>query len=297
MKNKVLKNDALLLLTSMIWGFAFVAQRVGMSFIGPYTFNGVRFILGSFSLIPLILIRWRSIPGEHRNVKPYLVSGLLAGSVIFTASTLQQIGIVYTTAGNAGFITGFYVVLVPILGFFIGHEVGIIRWIAALLALGGLYLLSMSQGFTMGRGDLLVLISALFWAIHILVVGYVSSRMDPLLFSFTQFIFCGVVSMVGAFLFEQPNWQGVGMAAVPILYGGIMSVGVAYTLQVIAQKKAPPSHAVIILSMEGAFAALGGAVLLGEILTVRQLAGCVLMLAGMVLSQLRTNSSVLKKRS
>jgi drug/metabolite transporter (DMT)-like permease len=292
MKKNVLKNDALLLLTSLIWGFAFVAQRMGMNFIGPYTFNGVRFLLGPLSLLPLIFYRWKIIPREHKRVKPYLLTGLAAGLILFTASTLQQIGIVYTTAGNAGFITGFYVVLVPILGFFLKQQVGLIRWIAALLALAGLYFLSVSQDITIGRGDLLVLCSALFWALHIIVVGYVSPRIDALIFSFTQFLLCGIFSLAGAFIFETPQWSGIGQAAIPILYGAILSVGVAYTLQVVAQREAPPSHAVIILSMEGAFAALGGALVLGEILTGRQMFGCFLMLSGMLLSQLKLRKTV-----
>lgn len=258
-----------------------------MDFIGPYTFNGVRFLLGPLSLLPLILYRWRSIPSEHKQLKPYLVWGFVAGIIIFAASTLQQVGIVYTTAGNAGFITGFYVVLVPILGLSLGHKVGLLHLTAACLALGGLYFLSVTQDFTMEKGDLLVLASALFWALHIIVVGHISTKMDPILFSFAQFILCGILSMAGAFILEEPSVTGISQAIVPILYGALLSVGVAYTLQVVAQRKAPPAHAVIILSMEGAFAALGGALFLSEVLTKRQLFGCALMLAGMLLSQLK----------
>ncbi|MDC7224548.1 MAG: DMT family transporter [Spirochaetales bacterium] len=286
MKKSVLTNDLLLLLTSLIWGSAFVAQRVGMDYIGPFTYNAARFYIGPLSLIPLIAIRWKKIPPEHKKIKPYLLNGLIAGSVVFTASTLQQMGLVHTTAGNAGFITGFYVVLVPILSFFLGQPIGLIRWAAAVLALGGLYFLSVSQGFVIGRGDGLVLSSALFWALHIIVIDHGTARLDSLIFSFTQFLLCAIFSTVGAFLFETPTWSGIGEGIGPILYGGILSVGVAYTLQVVAQKSVPPSHAVIILSMEGAFAALSGALFLGEVLTLRQLLGCLLMLAGMVISQL-----------
>ncbi|MBN2627178.1 MAG: DMT family transporter [Spirochaetales bacterium] len=287
MKKQVLKNDLLLLLTSLIWGSAFVAQRVGMDYIGPFTFNAVRFILGPLSLLPLILYRWSSLPAEHKKLRPYLTNGLVAGTVVFTASTLQQIGIVYTTAGNAGFITGFYVVLVPILGYFLGQKIGLTRWLAALLALGGLYFLSVTRDFTMGKGDVIVLGSALFWALHIIVVGQASTKLDSLIFSFAQFFLCALLSWAGAFIFEEPSWQGISQAGIPILYGGIFSVGVAYTLQVVAQKNAPPSHAVIILSMEGAFAALAGALILSEVLSGRQILGCFLMLAGMLLSQLK----------
>ena len=286
MKKNVLTNDLLLMLTSIIWGTAFVAQRVGMDYIGPFTYNAARYVIGPLSLVPLIALRWKSLPAEHRQIRPYLLYGLVAGTVVFTASTLQQIGLVTTTAGNAGFITGFYVVLVPILGYFLGQTIGLFRWIAALLALAGLYFLSITQGLNMGKGDLIVLIGSLFWALHIIVVGRASSRLDSLLFSFVQFALCAVYSIAGAFIFETPTWEGIRFAAVPILYGGIMSVGVAYTLQVVAQKHVPPSHAVIILSMEGAFAALAGALFLAEVLTFRQLFGCVLMLGGMLLSQL-----------
>ena len=257
-----------------------------MDSIGPFTYNAARFVIGPLSLLPLIALRWKTLPEEHRRIKPYLINGLIAGTVVFTASTLQQIGIVDTTAGNAGFITGFYVVLVPILGFFLGQTIGIFRWMAALLALAGLYFLSVTQELSMGRGDILVLVSALFWALHIIVVGHASTRLDSLIFSFVQFSLCALFSLAGAFLFEAPAWEGIRLAAVPILYGGIMSVGVAYTLQVVAQKHVPPSHAVIILSMEGAFAAVAGALLLSEVLTARQIFGCVLMLSGMLLSQL-----------
>ncbi len=286
MKKQILRNDLLLLLTSLIWGSTFVAQRVGMDYIGPFTYNAVRFLIGPLSLLPLIALRWSSLPAEHKRLMPYVTNGLVAGGVVFTASTLQQIGIVYTTAGNAGFITGFYVVLVPILGYFLGQKIGLLRWLAALLALGGLYFLSVSKDFTMGRGDIIVLGSALFWALHIIVVGRASAKLDALIFSFAQFILCSLLSLMGALIFEEPSLQGIGRAAIPILYGGLLSVGVAYTLQVIAQKHAPPSHAVIILSMEGAFAALAGALVLKEILSGRQILGCLLMLGGMLLSQL-----------
>ncbi|MDC7220961.1 MAG: DMT family transporter [Spirochaetales bacterium] len=286
MKKSVLTYDLLLLLTSLIWGSTFVAQRVGMDHIGPFTYNAVRFFIGPLSLVPLIARRWQKMPAEHKKAKPYLVSGVVAGIVVFTASTLQQIGLVYTTAGNAGFITGFYVVLVPILGYFLGHSIGLSRWGAALLALGGLYFLSVTDGLTMGKGDLYVLASSLFWALHIIVVDRGAAKLDALIFSFIQFVLCGLFSLAGALIFETPTWPGIFDATIPILYGGILSVGVAYTLQVVAQKHVPPAHAVIILSMEGAFAALTGALVLSEVLTLRQLLGCGLMLAGMLLSQL-----------
>jgi len=286
MKKQILKNDFLLLMTSLIWGSTFVAQRVGMDYIGPFTYNAVRFLIGPLSLVPLIAFRWSSLPAEHKRLRPYIINGLVAGVVVFTASTLQQIGIVYTSAGNAGFITGFYVVLVPILGYFLGQKIGALRWMAALLALVGLYFLSVTRDLSMGKGDIIVLGSALFWALHIIVVGQASAKLDPLIFSFAQFILCSFLSLGGALIFEDPSWQGIGQAGIPILYGGLLSVGVAYTLQVIAQKHAPPSHAVIILSMEGAFAALAGALVLREVLSGRQILGCLLMLGGMLLSQL-----------
>lgn len=285
MKTGVLKNDLLLLLTAMIWGFAFVAQRVGMRFIEPFTYNGVRFALGTISLLPLLYLRRQSSERRRVPLATLVATGAAAGFFLFIAASLQQIGLVYTTAGKAGFITTLYVVLVPLFGIVIGRGTGVAGWIGVALAVSGLYLLSVREGFTVSPGDLLVLASAVFWALHVLLIDRYGRKVDSIELSVLQFGICSLLCLATAFAFETPSLDGVLSASVPILYGGLFSVGIAYTLQVVAQKKAPPSHAAIILSLEGAFAALGGWMLIGEMLDPRSVAGCALMFAGMLASQ------------
>lgn len=287
-----LRADLLLLVTALIWGAAFVAQRVGMEHVGPMTFNGVRFALGGLALTPLI---WRS--GRMGDAAGALVhgatgwtyvwAGALAGAALFAGATLQQVGIVYTTAGKAGFITGLYVVIVPLLGLPLGHRPGWGTWAGAVLAAVGLYLLSVTEEFTIAYGDMLELIGAVFWSVHVLLIGRLSPRMDPVRLAQAQFLACSVLSLAAAACTESVTMEGLQGAAVPILYGGLLSVGVAYTLQVVAQRDAKPAHASIILSMESLFAAVAGWAILDETLGLRALAGCALMLAGMLISQLR----------
>jgi len=304
MNPRTFKDDFLLLLTAAIWGFAFVAQRAGMEHVQPFTYNGVRFALGSLSLLPLIFLfgrrsrrqargksptgttstSGRETAGDGRNGKVWLY-GLLCGSVLFTAASLQQVGIVFTTAGKAGFITGLYVVLVPLSGLLWRQRAGRSRWAGAGLAVAGLYLLSVTRGFTVARGDFLVLLSALFWTAHVQLIGWFSPKTDSLLLASIQFAVCSFFSLVVAAAAETVVLEGILRAAVPILYGGLCSVGIAYTLQVVVQKTAHPAHAAIILSLEGAFAVLGGWLILGELLSLRGLIGCALMLAGMIVSQ------------
>jgi drug/metabolite transporter (DMT)-like permease len=291
MKIQTLKSDALLLLASAIWGFAFVAQRIGMDYVGPFTFNGVRFALGSLVLLPLILRNGilknmsRKRPSSA-DTKTLIFGGGLLGITVFAAASLQQVGLVYTTAGNAGFITGLYVVIVPILGLFWGQHPNAGTWVGALLAAAGLYLLSVTDELTISFGDMLELIGAFIWATQILVVGWLSPKIDPIKLAFAEFSMCSLLSLVTAFIFEEIALNGLFQAAVPILYGGVLSVGVAYTLQVVAQQNAHPAHAAILFSLESVFAALGGWLILNETMGLRGLIGCTLMLSGMILSQL-----------
>ncbi|WP_320171507.1 DMT family transporter [Maridesulfovibrio sp.] len=291
MNTKSLKADILLLITAIIWGAAFVAQRVGMDYVGPLTFNAVRFALGAAALLPLIvrLDKERRKDGTYQKVDPksFVKGCLIAGGALFMGATLQQWGLVYTTAGNAGFITGLYVVFVPIFGLFFKQKTGLPTWIGALLAVIGMYLLSVNEGFHIEIGDLLVLFSAFFWAGHVIVISLLATQVDPVKFACGQFAACSVFSFVGAAILEDMTLSGIYGAAVPILYGGLMSVGVAYTLQVIAQQDAKPAHAAIILSLESLFAAVAGWLLLGETLTTQGMAGCALMLCGMLLSQIK----------
>lgn len=285
------RANLLLLLTAVIWGFAFVAQRTGMDHVGPYTFNAIRFLIGGLALLPLIawLDRGRAARGEAivpmRN-KTLLLGGMAAGVFIFAGAAFQQIGIQYTTAGKTGFITGLYVVLVPILGLLFGQRTTPGTWLGALLAAVGLYFLTMQGSFSLQRGDLLVLIGAFVWAGHMLLLGRLSPGTDSIKLAFLQFMACAVISFGAALLLETITLEGVLGGWAPILYTGLMSVGVGYTVQVVAQGYARPADAAIIMSLEAVFAVLGGWLLLGELLSVRGLFGCGLMLAGILISQL-----------
>ncbi|MEE4358346.1 MAG: DMT family transporter [Desulfococcaceae bacterium] len=289
MDKQVFKSNCLLMLTATIWGLAFVAQRMGMDHVGPFTYNGIRFALGSISLLPLLYMVRRQEKKYHFDTpesKTVILSGLLLGCALFAGASLQQVGLVYTTAGNAGFITGLYVVIVPLLGLFWKQRTDSGTWIGAVLAAVGLYFLSVTDSFTIAFGDLLELIGAFFWAGHVLLIAWMSPKINAIRLSLVQFAVCSVLSLLTAFVFEEIRMQGIMDAAVPIFYGGFCSVGIAYTLQVVAQKYAKPAHAAIILSMESPFAAVGGWIILQEILTGRAFFGCAMMLAGMLVSQL-----------
>ncbi len=284
MRSNSLRADLLLLLTAFIWGFAFVAQRMGMEYVGPYLFNAARFALGCLPLLPFVA------QNASGPLLPHLLraapGSLLAGLFLFAGSSLQQVGIVYTTAGKAGFITGLYVILVPILGLALGQQSGRNTWLGALVATAGLYLLSVEPPFSIAYGDALVLIGALFWAGHVLIIGRFAQQIDWAALAFLQFLTCSLLSFGVALAVEPVAWQPLVDAAWPVFYGGVLSVGVAYTLQVVAQRQAPASHAAIILSLETVFAALGGWWLLSEAMSLRGLAGCGLMFGGMLVSQL-----------
>ncbi len=281
----------LLLLAAAIWGFAFVAQRMGMRHVGPLTFNGVRFALGAVALAPLLLVRrgrfadWTAAPAGHVPRIRILTGGLLAGLLLFGGSTLQQVGVIYTTAGKAGFITSLYVILVPILGLLWGHRTGGRTWWGAIVAMVGLYLLSAKGLLGIELGDLLVLLGAFFWAGHVLLVGHLVQRLPALPLAVTQFAVCSLLSMLGALLLETIRLETLTAAAVPILYAGLLSVAVAYTLQALGQRHAKPAPAAIILSFEAVFAAAGGWLVLGEGMSPRGMAGAVLMLLGVILAQ------------
>lgn len=281
---RTLRADILLLLAAAIWGFAFVAQRAGMEHVGPFTFNGARFLLGAFALLPFIGRAARAGLGSA----PAWRGGLLAGVVLFVGANLQQWGIVSTTAGKAGFITGLYVIIVPLIGLLLpAHgRTGPGTWLGAALAVAGLYLLSAREGLRIGRGDLLVLAGAAVWAAHVLVIGALTRRFEPRLIAFQQFLICGLLSAALALVAEPGQAAGLPAAALPVLYAGLFSTAVAFTLQVVAQRDAHPSHAAVLLSLEAVFAVLGGWLLLAEHLSARGLLGCALMLAGMLASQL-----------
>ncbi|HSO18263.1 MAG TPA: DMT family transporter [Desulfosarcina sp.] len=291
MQPRHLKSDLLFLLSAIIWGFAFVAQRMGMDHVGPFTFNGIRFILGAVVLAPFVFRRGnaaspRVYAGTGNDRMRLLLYGGLAGLAIFSGASLQQVGLVYTTAGKAGFITGLYVVIVPIMGLLWGQRTNAGTWSGACMAAVGMYLLSVNEDLTISYGDLLELIGAVLWACHIHLIGWFAPKTDSLRLAFVQFVVCGIASLMTALAFETFDAAGIVAAALPIVYGGALSVGVAYTLQVVAQRHAHPAHAAILLSLEAVFAAVGGWLILGEVMSVKGMAGCALMFAGMLVSQL-----------
>ena len=284
-KHTFIVADLLLLVTALVWGFGFVAQRAGMEYVGPFTFNGIRFLLGGICLLPMTLRADQAMAKETAAAIPSAKAGLWAGCLLFFGASLQQVGLLYTSAGKAGFITGLYVIFVPIFGLVIGQRTSCGTWLGALLATIGMYFLSVRADFTIGAGDLLVLAGAGVWALHVLLLGYLSPRTQPVRLAMFQFLYCGLFSLIVALFFETISLHAVYGAAIPILYGGLCSVGIGYTLQTVAQRWAHPAHASILLSLEAVFAAVGGWWLLGESLSGRAIFGGVLMLAGMLFSQ------------
>lgn len=310
MNTKTIRADFLMVLTAAIWGFAFVAQRVGMDYVGPFTFNGIRFGLGALSLTPFLLLKKKAsaLPSDADSVdsldsddevlvkKPsLLVYGVASGLVLYIAAALQQVGLVTTTAGNAGFITGLYVIIVPVMSLIFSEKPGIGVWIGAVLAVLGLYFISDLSGAGPVPGDFLVLGCAFFFALHVIIIDRIAKVLPTIPFSIMQFGVCSVLSMATALIIEQISMESIRLAAVPILYGGLGSVGIAYTLQVIAQKNAPPAHAAIILSLESLFAFIGGWMILHEPATLTKLTGGGLMLAGMLSAQAGRYFPVVKK--
>ena len=299
MKTKV-RNSCLLFLTACIWGCSFVAQSVGMDYIGPYTFYCLRFLIGSLVLLPVIFFsRHRKKDQKDRSKdrtlqkKEMLCGGIVCGVVLCIASTLQQIGIIYTTAGKAGFLTAMYIVLVPVLGLFLKRKAGLQLWISVGLALIGLYLLCMKGAFSLNGGDVLLILCAVGFSVHIMVVDYFSPKLDGMILSCIQFLVAGLISGIGMLLSEQFDWHMVLLAAKPILYSGVLSCGVGYTLQVIAQKGLNPTVASLLMSLESVVSVIAGFLVLHEVLSGRELLGCVFMFAAVILAQIPVKRLVL----
>ncbi len=286
-----IKNTCMLFLTAMIWGFAFTAQCVGAEHVGNYTFNGIRFALGSVSLLPVILLLEKKEADRvlHKEkIKKSFSAGVLAGVVLFIASTLQMYGIAMThSAGKSGFLTGLYIVLVPIFGIFIKKKTNLNVWIGVIFALLGAFLLTISDDWEIGHGDIFLITGAVFWAIHILVIDNFVADVYPLRFSSIQFAVVSIIGLICAVLFETMTISGIKGATIPILYTGILSTGVAYTCQALGQKDADPTYAAMIFSTESVFSAIGGALLLHEVLEVKGYVGCALIFIGIIISQLK----------
>lgn len=285
------KNGIMLFLTAFIWGTAFVAQSVGMDYLEPFSFNGIRCLIGATALLPCIWFLNR-MNGEtekeekKKSGKDLLTGGIACGILLFTASSLQQIGIQYTTAGKAGFITAFYIVIVPVLGIFLHKKTGWKIWLAVVLALAGLYFLCITESFSVGKGDILVFLCALVFAVHILVIDHFSPKVDGVKMSCIQFLVSGILSIPFMFALETPKFGSVMSAWMPLLYAGILSCGVAYTLQILGQRNVNPAIASLILSLESCFSVLAGWIVLGERLSVRESTGCIMMFLAIILAQL-----------
>ncbi len=296
---KNIKGELMLILTAVIWGTSFVSQKLGMNYVEPFTFGASRFLLGALVLIPVILIFDRS--NNKNNVKAnndaysrkdLITGGILCGSALFLGASFQQIGIVYTTAGKAGFITALYIVLVPLFGLFMKKKISRLVWFGVALATGGLYLLCIKEGFTIQVGDAIVMAGTIFWALQILIVDAYNDKTQGLKLSCAQFITAGILSAVAALIFENPSLTTIIECAGPILYTAIMVVGVAYTLQIIGQKTTDPNIAAIILSMESLFAVISGAIFLKETMTIKEIAGCVLMFAAVIMTQVKSGEKI-----
>lgn len=289
--NKSLKGAILLALAAFIWGTGFVAQSLGMEHIGPFTFNGVRTLVGGVFLLPVIFFISKSrksmgVETDSAGNRLFIPAGILCGLFLCAASSLQQIGIQYTSAGKAGFLTALYIVMVPIIGIFMKKFPGVKVWIGVVIAAIGTYILSVKDGFAIESGDLYIICSAFIFSFHIIVIGHFSPKTDAVKMSCVQFFTAGIIAVVIAIFVEKPLMADILASWGPILYAGIISSGIAYTLQIVGQRDTPPAVASLILSLESVFAVLAGWVILGEQLSPKELFGCVLVFAAVILAQL-----------
>lgn len=301
MNKSNIKGNVILMITALIWGTAFVAQSVGMDYVGPFTFITARYIVGGLFLIPCIYlldrINKKPVRESGKDDKKTLVTGgFLCGTVLFTASCFQQIGIQYTTVGKSGFITALYIIIVPLLGILFKKRVSVKVWISVVISLIGLYLLCMNESFSISRGDFLILMCAFCFSIHILIIDKYSSLVDSVRMSCIQFFVAGLLGVIPMFIFENPQIKDMLNACSSILYTGIMSSGVAYTLQIIGQKYTSPVLATLIMSIESVFAALSGWIILGEVLSLKEYIGCCLVFSAIILAQLPDRKKIYSKK-
>ncbi|MDO5828897.1 MAG: DMT family transporter [Methanocorpusculum sp.] len=294
--SKRIKGTIQLTLTSLIWGIAFVAQSVGMDYVGPWTFNCVRAVLAAVFLIPVAIITTKlseknndtdtSDAAKKDRFRYTVIAGILSGLCLSSASLFQQYGIIETSVGKAGFITALYIIIVPFLSIFLKKKIGLNQWISALIAVAGFYIMSISGLEKINHGDLLLLVCAFLFSAQILVIDHFVDRINPVAMSCVQFFVAAIVCSIGMFALEAPTFDSLMQAKIPILYAGIMSSGVAYTLQIIGQKNLPPTPASLLMSLESVFSALAGFVILHQLLSAKEILGCVLVFAGVIISQL-----------
>lgn len=285
------KNSAALLLAAFVWGVAFVAQSVGMDYVEPFTFNGIRCLIGSLVLLPCIFFFDRFKTSEEKEVvknsrKTLWIGGILCGAILFVATNAQQIGIQYTSAGKAGFITALYIVFVPIIGIFLKKKCSWNVWVSVVIAVIGFYLLCVKDGLSLSKGDLWVLVCALVFPFHIWTVNHFAPMVDGVRLSCIQFLVCGILSGICMFFTETPDIGNILQAWMPLLYAGVLSCGLGYTLQIVGQKDFNPTIASLLMSFESVFSVLAGWVLLGQALSTREIFGCVLIFAGVILAQI-----------
>lgn len=300
---KKMRGKLVLFIASLLWGTCFVFQKMGMDYIGAYTLGVFRFLLGAFTLIPLIVFldkmehkkhpKKSGVDGSFLDKNLYLGGGV-CGTTLFAAASLQQIGLKYTTAGKAGFLTSLEIVLVAVIMICITRKVQVNTLIGVLLAVIGMYLLCMVEGFYLEKGDAYELAGVIFWAMQILAIDKYSKMVDVIKLSFVQFVTTGILSFVFMVVFEKPQWNDIRNGVIPILYTAIIEVAVAYTLQIIGQRDTPPAIAAIILSLEAVFSVISGAVILGETMSLREIIGCLCMLAAVIISQLSDSNAELE---
>ena len=288
---KQMGSALLLVLTAMIWGIAFVAQSVGGDSVGPFTFLASRSFIAGIALLPVIALRNRRVDSASEtpsSPRTLWLGGILCGTALMIASAFQQIGIgdPNTTVGKAGFITALYIVIVPLAGLFLKKKIPVTVWIGVALATFGMYLLCIKDGFTISYGDFMVLICALCFSVQILLVDHFSPKADGVKLACIQFFTCGILSAVMMLITEAPTWEAILEAWLPILYAGLFSSAIGYTLQIVAQKNVPPTLASLLMSLESVFSVLAGWVILGQAMSGRELLGCVLVFAAVLLAQI-----------
>ena len=296
MNKKTLKGIVLLFITAFVWGVAFVAQSVGMEHLNAFAFNSIRNLIGAVVLLPVILFRQKTLANSQtdktitsikNNPKDCILGGLLCGIMLCIASNFQQMGIEHSTVGKAAFITTLYIVLVPILGIFLKRKLSLKTWIGVILAMFGLYMLCMKdEAFVLGTEDIYLLLCALFFSFQILLVEYYVQKVDGVILSVLQFLVCGILSGIGMLFTEIPTITDITSAGIPLLYAGVISCGVGYTLQIIGQRDVPSTVASLIMSLESVIAALAGWILLHEVLSPKELFGCALVFFAVILTQL-----------